>query len=432
MHGAISPRFAAALAAVLFSVTSFFAQPGTLDPTFNGSGVQVFNPGGNGASQKGGVIQSDGMAVSLVDDQLSGALLIRVKTDGTLDTAFGMGGIVTSDWHYSPTLPRGFPYGMAIQMVNGEERFVVAGSWTVPQGKRSAVNMLRVDRYLPDGRPDTSFGPDGTGRVILNKPYALAVAIQSDNKIVTVGDLEGVVRLNEDGTVDNAFGNRGDGTTGAGQSGWAITVLPTGRILVAGSYAANSSTLMCVSALNPNGSVAEDFGNQGRAIADFYGRGSFGRAFDLAIDPSGNIVAGGIARPKGASLAENVYAGARFTSNGQLDTSFSRDGKVTFSFFGLNNSGRNVAIQSDGKIILGGSTNVATNITDFAMVRFNPDGTVDSTFGSDGRVTTDTGGTSEYSENIRVWNDPACGGCEKIVLFGGGNAGSSFARYFAQ
>lgn len=433
MNRSISPKLLSSLTVVLVSAIFAFGQAGALDTSFNASGTQVIPTYGNGGTiHKDTVVQSDGKVVSLINENVTEVMLVRLNLDGTLDETFDSDGLVTTNWHYSPTLPSGYPFGLAIQKINGEERLVVAGSWTVPSGKRSSVLMLRVDRYLSNGQPDPSFGTNGT--VLVNKPYALAVAIQpDDNKIVTVGDLQAVVRLNENGTIDTSFGPNSDGATGAGQSGWAINVLPGGRILIGGSYANKSGTTMCVSALNENGSVAEDFGTQGRALADFYGRGSFGRAFDIAIDPFGNILAGGIARPKGASLAENVYAGARFTSSGQPDTSFSGDGKVTFSFFGLDHSGRTVASQSDGKVILGGSASLTSNSRDFALVRFNFDGTVDETFGTEGKVTTDMGGTSEYSAKLVVWRDPECATCpEKIYLAGGTNVGAAFARYLTQ
>lgn len=89
--------------------------------------------------------------------------------------------------------------------------------------------------------------------------------------------------------------------------------------------------------------------------------------------------------------------------------------------------------QSDGKVIVGGSAVVSTGSRDFALVRFNFDGSVDTGFGTDGKVTTDMGGTSEYSYRIRLWRDPNCATCpEKIYLAGGTNVGAAFARYLTQ
>ncbi|MDQ3179877.1 MAG: hypothetical protein M3Q33_05090, partial [Acidobacteriota bacterium] len=97
----------------------------------------------------------------------------------------------------------------------------------------------------------------------------------------------------------------------------------------------------------------------------------------------GNVIAGGIARAKNAGLNENNFAAARFTSLGQLDTSFNGTGMVTYDFAGLNENGRSILAQRDGKLILTGSAQLSsTDNADFALVRFNFDGTVDTTFGN--------------------------------------------------
>lgn len=407
--------------------------PGCLDPSFGNGGTQYVTTTANGTTgQNDMIVQSDGKIVSLVHNRYTGTTLIRLNTDGSLDSTFAGDGTVETNWHFETVLPRGYPYGLAAQFVNGEERLVVAGSWTVPAGKNTGITMLRVDRYLSNGAIDTSFGPDGTGTIIVNKPYALAVAIQpSDNKIVTVGDGQAVVRLNENGTVDTSFGPNGDGATGAGLAGWSIKPLADGSILIGGSYVQNRDTLMAVTKLNANGSVFTTFGSGGRAIANFYGRGSFGRAFRVDVDPLGNVIAGGITRAKNAGLTENKFAAARFTSTGQLDTSFNGTGMVTYDFAGLNENGRSIVAQPDGKLILSGGTQLSTNDSaDFGLVRFNFDGTVDTTFGTNGRTTTHFE-RSDYSNSSRLWLDPSCA-CQKIILAGVSYSGASFARYTTQ
>lgn len=416
----------------LITVTVSNAQtcPGCLDPTFGNGGTQYIPLLANGTTvQRDMIVQSDGKVVWLGENHYTGTTLIRLNTDGSLDNSFAGDGSVETNWHFANVLPRGYPYGVAAQFINGEERLVVVGAWTVPAGKNTGITMLRVDRYLSNGAIDTSFGTSSTGTVVINKPYALSVAIQpTDNKIIMVGDGQAVVRLNENGTIDTSFGPNGDGATGAGQSGWSIKALADGSILVGGSYSQNNSALMCVSKLNANGSVFTSFGSGGRAIANFYGRGSFGRAFRVDVDPLGNVIAGGIGRPKGASIVENSFAAARFTSSGQLDVSFNGTGMVTYDFAGMNNSGRSIVAQSDGKLILSGAAELSsTDSADFALVRFNFDGTIDTVFGTNGRMTTNFD-RADYSYSVRPWVDPSCA-CEKVILAGSSYAGPSFARY---
>ena len=416
------------------TVSNAQACPGCLDPSFGNSGTQyvLTTPNGN-TSQEDMIVQSDGKTVSVVTNRYTGTTLIRLNTDGSLDNTFAGDGTLETNWHFENTLPRGYPYSVAAQFINGEETLVVAGSWTVAAGKNSSITMLRVDRYRSNGAIDTSFGPNGTGTVLVNKPYALSVAIQPiDNKIITVGDSQAVVRLNENGSIDTSFGPNGDGATGAGASAWSIKALADGSILFGGSCSQSNSVLMCVTKLNANGSVATTFGSGGKAIANFYGRGSFGRAFRVDVDPLGNIIAGGIARTKNASLVENTFAAVRFTATGQLDTSFNGTGMVTYDFAGFNNDGRDIVAQSDGKLILTGSAQLSssTDSRDLAIVRFNFDGTVDTTFGTNGRTTTHID-RNDYSNAARLWFDPACG-CEKVIVAGSSYSGASFARYLTQ
>lgn len=415
------------IAAILVSLQTVNAQvcpnaPGCLDPSFNGSGTNVVLLPGGAGGLRDSVVQTDGKVVGLVDSSGTEIMLTRLNIDGTLDTSFGVSGFVKTNWHFNSTLPRGFPFSLTIQKFPDLSEFIiVAGSWTVQTGRNSSIEYLRVERYKLDGQIDTTFGTAGTGTVLVNKPYALAVAVQPDDqKIVTVGDLEAVVRLNANGTIDTSFGGKGDGATGAGQPGMSILALPQskgGGILIGGTYTSQNNALMCVSKLKSTGAVETSFGTGGRAVADFYGKGSFGRAFEITLDPYGNILAGGIARRKGASIVQNQFAAARFTAAGKLDTGFSLDGMVTYDFFGLDNNGHGIAAQYDGKVILTGTAQTATNVRNFASVRFNYDGTLDTGFGTNGTVTTDLGGNSEYVYGAQIWMDPICA-CEKLVIGG--------------
>lgn len=423
--------FIAALS-IPFLFAQTFAQvcpgsAGCLDASFNGNGKQLIVMAGNGStSQRDAVLQSDGKVVSLVDNSTTRATMIRLNTDGSFDTSFAGDGIVETDWHH----PNGFAYGLAIQLVQGidgvEERLVIAGSWRITVGRKT-YTYLRVERYLPNGTLDTTFANNGVA--LHNKPYALAVAVQpGDQKILTVGDLEGMTRFNADGTVDTTFGGNGDGTTGAGQSGWSIKALADGKILVGGSYSSGSSMLMAAMKLNANGSVDTSFGTSGRTTINFHGSGSASRAFRIDLDPFGNIILGGFSRPKNSD--NNDFAAARLTPSGQLDTTFNGNGKVLHDWAGLSDSSRSVAALSDGSVVITGSAQVATDVRDFGAVRFNYYGQLDMTFGSGGRTSADFGGNSEYSHSVRIWNDPSCS-CEKIVMAGSSNTGAAFARFWA-
>lgn len=395
---------------------------GCLDLTFNGTGKQVIVTSGSGSTiDRDSIVLPNGKIISLIDNRFTGHSLIGLNADGTLDGTFGVNGSVYTTWHY----PNGYAYGIALQNVGGEDRLLIAGSWDIPQG-RKIFHALRVDRYLLNGTIDTSFGTNGS--VVINANYPLAVAVQpADQKILTVGDLGTLVRLNPNGSLDTTFGT--GGKVEIGQSGWALKALSDGKILVSGTSTQGSSSPMAVMRFNPNGSVDTSFGTNGRAVALFFGNGSFGRAFTVDLDPFGNIIAGGIARPK--NTLYNDFAAARFTPSGQPDSAFNGNGKVTYGFAGLNDQGRGIVAQSDGKLVVTGAAELATGIRDWALVRFNLDGSLDTTFGNNGTATVDLGGNSEFSKTVRIWFDPSCA-CEKIVMVGGTTVGAGFARFTTQ
>jgi uncharacterized delta-60 repeat protein len=142
---------------------------------------------------------------------------------------------------------------------------------------------------------------------------------------------------------------------------------------------------------------------------------------NLAIDPYGNIVAaGGVVAPGNGQW---YFAAARFTSNGLADTSFGGTGKVKFvGAAGMENRG--ALIQNDGKVLLLGSLN-----DNYGLVRYNFDGTLDSTFGTGGSTIEDVDAT----DRVKTWimqMDPSCA-CSKIVMSSHG-FGLSFARFTVQ
>ena len=419
--------FAATLSATLDAQTC----PGTSgcsDTTFNGTGKQVISLPGR-SHNSSGTIQSDGKIVWLGDNNTNGATMIRLNTDGSLDTTFGSGGVVYTNWYTAVplTFPRGYPYDIAIQNIAGEERLVVVGSWTVPGAKKNTyTNSLRIDRFLSTGAPDTSFGTNGT--LVINNPYALAVDIDYAGRIVAVGDSGGVTRRFADGSIDTTFGPNGAGVTGAGGSMWDVKALADGSLVFAGSCASGRDTIMCITKLKENGAVAESFGTAGRAFANFYGSGSFSRAFGMDVDVSGNIVAAGTARDASRRGSDplNYFAAAKFTPTGLLDTGFNGNGRVISTATGLAKS---VFWLPAGGIVMSSAANGPSN-SDFFLTSYTSTGILDTTFGNNGLIFTDISG-GDYSQKSQIWTDPACS-CTKLVVFGGADpdgAGARFARY---
>ncbi|MCF1597221.1 calcium-binding protein [Streptomyces muensis] len=333
---------------------------------------------------------------------------------GDLDPAFGTGGRVTI-----PTATQAEGEDVAVQ----PDGRIVSVGWEQRFGADFALT-----RHNTDGSVDTSFG-GGDGEVLTDfeggDDVAQGVALQSDGKIVVVGrhqetDDENagccwftVARYDADGSVDTSFGG-GDGWVSPGLAGGAedsagVAVQPDGKI-VAAAFAGGS---FAVVRYLPDGSPDSAFGGgDGVAVTSF---AEVGGAVprDMALQSDGKIVVVGYA---GATSFD--YALARYNPDGSLDTTFGGDGKVTTDLGGYN-FGETVVVQSTGRIVMAGWGG-----DDFTLVRYNPDGSRDGTFGTNGVVTTDFGTSSAVYDLMLQPDD---------LIVAGGAAGGDYAlaRYHA-
>ena len=239
----------------------------------------------------------------------------------------------------------------------------------------SAGTRFAVVRLNADGSTDSGFG-EIAGRAVVSfgdasqNSIARAAALQDDGKIVVVGETRAtdsgsssyrkvaIARLNANGTLDTSFSGDGkqivDGSFGTGVESTAADVaIEAGSspdVVIAGSYGtgtADSDFLLL--RVFPNGSIqtsGADFSTGGKDIAA-----------GVALDADGNAVVAGESTAPGATNGD--FAIARFLgSNGALDTSFSLDGKTLRDISG-DDSGADVAVQPDGKIVIGGNVSAA-------------------------------------------------------------------------
>lgn len=160
---------------------------------------------------------------------------------------------------------------------------------------------------------------------------------------------------------------------------------------------------------NSNGTLDNSFSGDGMLIVDFGFGGA--EAFDIAIQTDGKIVVAGIA----SNGANNDFALLRINKDGSLDNSFSTDGKVLTDISGSDDGAYSVSIQANGKILLGGYRNTGNDkspIYDFALVRYNADGSLDNSFSGDGILASDFNASSDQAHDILVQPDG------KIVAIG--------------
>ena len=206
-----------------------------------------------------------------------------------------------------------------------------------------------------------------------------AVALQEDEKIVVAGPEYSnfaVARYNVDGFLDPTFGARGRVTTNFGPYGVgnAVALQRDKKIVVAGSAAVARGLNFAVARYNADGSLDLTFGTKGKVTTSF-GGGTFDRGNAMVLQKDGKIVvAGTTAGTRGLN-----FAVARYNTNGSLDTGFGTGGKVTTSFYKADR-GYAVALQKDGKIVVAG-----TSDSNFAVARYNVDGSLDMKFGREGK-----------------------------------------------
>lgn len=209
------------------------------------------------------------------------------------------------------------------------------------------------------------------------------------------------------GFLDTTFGSGGIVTTGisngSADDARAVLVQPDGKLVAAGGRD------FAMVRYNPSGSLDTSFGSGGKVSTSL---GTAGGARAAALYPAGTanagkIVLGGFAG-KASSSGSWDFALARYNANGTLDTSFGNRGKVVTDFGGHYDEIDSIALQSDGKIVVAGMTLVpgsSTNGYQFALARYNNNGTLDSSFGSGGKVITKIASGDEWFNAVAIQPD---------------------------
>jgi uncharacterized delta-60 repeat protein len=219
--------------------------------------------------------------------------------------------------------------------------------------------------------------------------------------------------------LDHTFGADGRVSEPVGDGrGEAVVIQPDGGIVTAGSRGTGAGRDFALSRHDSSGNLDHGFGNGGVAPADLGGADD--EAYDAALLPDGGIVA--VGRTDAAGFTKLDFGVARYRSGGTLDPSFDGDGIVKTDILGGGDQANAVAVQPDGKIVVGGFTAAGTS-SDFALVRYNADGTLDTSFDGDGIVTTDLGTPSDDVRALAIQPDGS------IVAAGTAGEDVALARY---
>lgn len=290
---------------------------GNPDATFNGGVLVLTNLSGDFDAATAVTVQADGKIVVVGRAGGTGSTanfgIARYNASGSLDATFGAGGIVTTDFF-------GDKDGASDVKIQTDGKIVVAGD-----AKNGASNKFALARYDAFGNPDATFGAGGkvTGDYGGGNDTGNALVIQTGGKIVVAG-------------------RAGDVFAGANFG---------------------------VARYDASGNPDAAFGIGGVRLIDFFGDSE--TANGLALQSDGKLIVAGTIRNAAATLDFGV---ARLDANGNPDASFGTNGKAATDFFGNDDGGGSLAIQTDGKILMGGFANTGSE-TDFALTRYDGGGT---------------------------------------------------------
>ncbi|CAK0772380.1 exported hypothetical protein [Gammaproteobacteria bacterium] len=371
---------------------------GTPDTTFGGGSGKVTTPVGVSTDQGYtlAVQPNDGKILLGGSSTKGGSVdfaLVRYQFDGTLDTEFGEDGSGTVTTHLGGSESTSKARSLLVR----KDGSILMGGYT----SQSNGGAFALACYLPTGWPDFSFGSNGDGKVmtkVSGSDQGQSLAVQpTDNKILLGGysydkdkgrDIFVVVRYEATGALDRGFGTNGIATASAakstGDQGYSLVVQSDGGILLGGRSSIGNNQNFAVVRFDATGHLDKGFGDivagafpAGRAADAVVrsgvttlpvGQGSEAGGHSLVVHPDGGILLGGT---RGNTNSDYQFALARFQADGSRDAQFGANGLAsTPAGDGNTHYGQSLKVQSDGKILMGGSRRTSGGKYQFALARF--------------------------------------------------------------
>jgi uncharacterized delta-60 repeat protein len=395
---------------------------GNLDPTFGTGGIVRTDFAGNIDQANAVAVQPNGQIVAAGSSfsnskTVEDFIVARYNANGSLDKRFGKNGKITTDFFRNVD-------SISAIAIQPDGRIVVAGFAQLP-GDGGNPRVFALARYRSDGSPDPGFGNGGALTTSFGGNFAAASAVmlQPDGKIVVAGTVDfnpdvpgsgldfALARYNASGTLDASFGKGGKVVFdffGSFDQANAAVLQPDGKIIVVGSASydsLNQDIGFALARFNTDGSTDFGFGAGGKQITDFFGAGA--QANGVVLQPDGKFVVAGTASDSATRPVASDIALARYNSDGTLDAGFGIAGETAIPFpDSATEQGHALALSPDGKIIVvGAAFKTFATPPDFAIVRYNSDGTLDTGFGSGGRITTDIAGGTDVAQAVAIQSD---------------------------
>lgn len=363
-------------------------QPGTLDATWAtisplGAG-KVITPIGNGddfalatAVQPDGKVLLAGYCVNGTSDDFCA---VRYNSNGTLDLSWnGTGMVVTpvgnnADRAYAIALQSDGKVLLAGACSNGVENDICAVRYNANGTLDTSWNgsgKVMTPGSSSDHATAMVVQPDGKvllGGTCYNSGIAAFCA----------------VRYNANGTLDTSWNGTGKVTTAVSignDIAEAMVLQPDGKVLLAGYCAVATSADFCAVRYNPNGTLDSNWNGTGKVITAVGSSSDFASA--MALQPDGKVLLAG----RCLNGTSNNFCAVRYNIDGTLDAGWSADGKVFTAVGGINDNGNALVVQPDGKILISGYCSNGTNFH-FCAVRYHSNATLDQSWNGTGKVTT--------------------------------------------
>jgi len=390
------------------------AQAGSLDLSFSTDGIAVFGPGSLQDVVYAISLQNDqkivftGVArITSTTGFTSDLVVGRLNTDGSLDSSFGTNGI------YNLAAANGSVFGYDVK-IQPDGKIVVCGGYSVTASNTDFITL----RLNTDGTPDTTFGGgDGISIIPVgsSEDYAYELEILAGGEIILAGtsSVPGftyergiVMRLLADGSLDNTFGASGytslQLSPNSAETFRCMEVLPSGKIVAAGYSYVNNTEYLLMAAFTPDGNIDSTF-----ALNGVFTGSSISQAFDMASDGNLIYLSGRITTSGGYDMGICC-----FDTSGSPNVSFGQGGTVVANYNPID-AGLGIALQPDGKIICVGTSGLGTfGNRDMLVTRYLPTGVIDPAFAGTGYVIIPVSSNFEEANSVALQADG------KIVLGG--------------
>ncbi|MFN8597909.1 MAG: hypothetical protein U0559_17215 [Anaerolineae bacterium] len=333
----------------------------------------------------------------------AGATTRLVMTRHFTDLSADAGGRQTTDFSDPQIDPTAFSSEQAHAVAfQPDGKLLVAGQTLLWPSYAGAIA-----RYNPNGALDSTFGVGGR-LVITTTTGLIGVQVQLDKKIAIADDNFDVERLNPEGSPDLSFGESGWATANfAGAHSSALVLQNDGKLVVAGEHVDVSQlNTIALARFNTNGTLDPGFGVGGKLVT---GLGLNAVGLDVAVQPDGKLLVAGVTFANESNYASHDFALVRYNPNGSLDTSFGSGGKVTTDF-GAYEIAFAIVVQPDGKIVVGGASIPGA----LAFARYKPDGSLDATFGVEGKLSVPSLGQGRVNDLALDANRIVAAACDPV------------------